>query len=634
MSTLTALRSRSAHGIAAWACMVFVLALMMLAAPSPARAGVNDFEFDSFHAEYWLDTDEDGHSTLRTRETLVALFPEHDQNRGIERAIPNHYRDFPTEIEVVSVTDETGRERPFTTRTDGDFDIVTIAVPEGEFVHGAQSYVIEYLQRDVTAYFSDVGRDEFYWDVNGTGWAQPFHRVSATLHVASELATHLTGDVSCYRGSEGSTNRCQVEQTEEPERGTRFTIATDSIGSRENVTLAVGFDPEAFTEPEPGFVRKHAVALTALPLVTAALLGVTILVLSRTAWRDARRSRAIVAQYEPSPKIDVALAAELLGRRSRAAVASMLDLAVRGNTRILQYQQLHVRNPAPVFGIQHLSDDGLNKPERAFSAILFPPKTRDGTRWFSHRSQQLAEGMAETRRLTKRRAVELELRRKLTAGSLSPAILAGLLALAAQTLALYTLITQVTRDLSLILPALTGLAGSVASGFLIAYALRRRPLTEKGRQAVDQLHGLREFIRMAETDRLVMLQSVSGAQSTVFRSPGGFGSELPSLREADTERDVELAIVHIYERLLPYAVLFGFEREWMHTLTLYYQYVQPHWLLVDDRSRIPDIASHFTGFVSSMSNSYSGSQHSADSGGSGGGGSSGGGGGGGGGGGV
>ena len=38
------------------------------------------------------------------------------------------------------------------------------------YVHGATTYVISYTQRDTIRHFSDTNDDEFYWDVNGTGW--------------------------------------------------------------------------------------------------------------------------------------------------------------------------------------------------------------------------------------------------------------------------------------------------------------------------------------------------------------------------------------------------------------------------------------------------------------------------------
>jgi uncharacterized membrane protein YgcG len=144
----------------------------------------------------------------------------------------------------------------------------------------------------------------------------------------------------------------------------------------------------------------------------------------------------------------------------------------------------------------------------------------------------------------------------------------------------------------------------------------RRPLTTEGALAVEHLKGLREYIRLAEADRLQMLQSVSGAERTkTTGSPD---------------------VVKIYERLLPYAVIFGLEKEWAGELAKYYDTNPPDWY---DGTNVGAFnvglfASSIGSLSSSVSTSFSGSASSSSSGGSGGGGSSGGGGGGGGGGGV
>ncbi len=92
---------RALHRLAAVAFalgLAFVPAAAASGAPAIAPAGVEDFEFESFHADYYLDVDEDGRSTLRTVETLVALFPDFDQNHGVLRHIPEDYLGEPTDI--------------------------------------------------------------------------------------------------------------------------------------------------------------------------------------------------------------------------------------------------------------------------------------------------------------------------------------------------------------------------------------------------------------------------------------------------------------------------------------------------------------------------------------------------------
>lgn len=75
--------------------------------------------------------------------------------------------------------------------------------------------------------------------------------------------------------------------------------------------------------------------------------------------------------------------------------------------------------------------------------------------------------------------------------------------------------------------------------------------------AIDHLWGVHDYIRLAEQDRFRMLQSPSGA----LTRPRG-----------------DLEVLHLHERLLPYAVLFGLEKEWMRELDVRYRRIPPETL--------------------------------------------------------
>lgn len=119
---------------------------------------------------------------------------------------------------------------------------------------------------------------------------------------------------------------------------------------------------------------------------------------------------------------------------------------------------------------------------------------------------------------------------------------------------------------------------------------------------------------MAETDRIRMLQSPEGAEK-VARIINGTD---------------EAQLIKLYERVLPYAVLFGLESEWNKQLGRYYEATstQPDWFMGSNGAFNAVV---FTSAMSSFStaNNYA-SSVSSSSGGSTGGGFSGGGGGGGG----
>jgi hypothetical protein len=92
-----------------------------IARPHPGSgivpAGLDDFECESYEADFFLDRDRNGRSLLRSVETFVAVFPA-DQNRGTRHAIPDYYRGVSVEVSNISVTDETGAPRPFSVETD------------------------------------------------------------------------------------------------------------------------------------------------------------------------------------------------------------------------------------------------------------------------------------------------------------------------------------------------------------------------------------------------------------------------------------------------------------------------------------------------------------------------------------
>ncbi len=115
-----------------------------------------------------------------------------------------------------------------------------------------------------------------------------------------------------------------------------------------------------------------------------------------------------------------------------------------------------------------------------------------------------------------------------------------------------------------LLPLLLLLPGILIT--IIVFGLTaRKPLTDKGAELRDHLEGLREYIRLAEADRLKVLQSPSGAD----RSPVS----------TDDPREV----LKLNEKLLPYAVLFGLEKEWAEELSKYYVDESPDWYAGSDR---------------------------------------------------
>lgn len=575
-----------------------------------APAGVDDFTFASFDGDYRLGRDAAGHSTLTTVETLVARFPSTDQNHGIRRELVEEYDGHPTDLKVVSVTDQNGTPRAYTSESDGG--ILTLTIAAKDYVHGQQAYVITYRQSNVTRYFGDTRDDEFYWDANGTEWAQPFDRVTATVHLGPGLAESLQGTASAYRGVQGSTDPAEVERTDD---GFRFTA--DALGAHENLTFAIGFVAGTFTARADGlfdtgwgYAAVAGFVIALLALIGSAVARVRLLA-------DAPGRGTIIPEYVP-PQEGLLLAADVAGLTKKAVPAQTLDLAVSGRVRVLEAAKGFFGRAS--YTLEFVSTEAtgreaLRRPQPTsdelhfLTALFGEPLAQGDTLELGASNPRVARAIQS---LLKRVHGDAATRGYRTTGPRGPIRALFFTALGA------TLLAVVSATLCLV--GVYGgawpfgiLLGSVALFIGTAVLLSHSPLTETGTALQEYVAGLRMYVELAEADRIRYLQSPQGAE----RAPVA----------VDDPREM----LQLTERLLPWAVLFGEEKKWLAELGRFYEQTgqTPGWYSGQTAFNAAVLSQMVSGISSSTTMASSSS-----SGGTGGGGFSGGGGGGGGGGGV
>ena len=584
-------------------------------------AGVDDFTFDSFDAIFELSRDEGRHSVLETTETLVAVFPDFDQNRGIRRAIPLHYDGHPTNIEVESVTDAAGQPRGFETERDEAGEFLLVTVRADDFVHGEQTYVITYRQHNVTHQPDDAAIDEFYWDVNGTGWAQPFGRVTAELRMSEEVAEGFNGDVACYRGWSGSTTPCEslsVAESLPP----IVTAEAAGLNPFENLTIAAGFDSGTFEPRDESFWSSGWAIAGGVAAVASLLALVWAIVLRLTRWRDHPGRGTIIAQYEPQPEVSAMVAADLVRQPGKGVTATILERAVAGELRI-------VETGRKKYAVEFMGGEAGDGDARSVVQALFGRIPQRGAmRQLKSTDTSLGKRLLAIRQAVRKRVVQSGLRRRIDLGVRSLLAIVALLGAVAST---WFGIIALDDHMGGPLPAFLFVAAILAAIVTFIVVADVRPLTERGREARDHLEGLELYIRLAEADRLRVLQSPSGAMRVDRPAAGSLAPTAVAGPPLDPA-----VVLKLNERLLPYAVLFGLEREWSRELASLYEQrgEQPGWYSGREAFNAGAFAVAVSSFSSASSSSWSGSSSSSSSSGSGGGGSSGGGGGGGGGGGV
>jgi uncharacterized membrane protein YgcG len=572
---------------------LIVTALLSVSQFGLASASTSDFTIKDFQADYYLDVDNSGRSTLKTVETITAGFPQIDQNHGIERALPLSYDGHITSLKIQSVNDASGAKLPYGTMRQNDNMVLRIGDPN-EYVHGSQTYVITYTQRNVTRYFSDTKDDEFYWDVNGVGWSQTFDSVTARLHLSQDLVDKLNGSKSCYFGISGSTNLCTITSS----KGV-ITSNVKNLSANENMTIAVGFNPDTFSKYKMTFSDFFEQYNIFISIAFSLLIIFVIWLLKKTVGKGAKGRGIIIAEYLPPKDVDVALSAVILKKPAVWTAATYIDLAVRHAIKIIEVGG--EKSKDLTYKLEFVSSEGLTDAESDVIKALFGDLPTVGKQYEINKvntdfnfAYKFSKIFSNSKKLAKSRGYFMK----------NYALIGIMIGLALLGL-LQSVVLQLMYDSYAFY---FGLVFAIFAGVLI---LTVRPLSESGRELLDYLKGLELYIKIAEEDRIKVLQSPQGADKTPI----------------DTNDKEKL--VKLYERVLPYAVLFGNEKQWSKVLGSYYeqQNMSPDWYVGNSMFNMIMFTSAISNF--SQSASYSTSYNST-AGGSGGGGFSGGGGGGGG----
>lgn len=605
---MVALLVRSLTTAALGAALVLTVAPGASAAES-ARFDVDDFSYSAWDAQMQLGVDDDGRATLHVTESLTALFPDFDQNRGVVRGIPDRYQGASSEVEVLAVRDEQGADVPFETEIDDG--MLFVLTGDDTYQHGLTTYVIEYTMRDVVLAATETKVDEFYWDLLPLDRAQPIDVFAAEITFDETLTDALTGSSSCYFGPEGSSTECAAPGLQGPSvsngRAT-FTVSATDLPPRSGLTVAIAMEAGAVAQP-PARIPNPTTEWGPLLLGGFSILGAALTRIFASGFRRAqgRATGIIIAQFDVPDSLPPLVAAAIIDKPRAVIPAEIVHQAVRGMLWI------HDSEGTPV--LQMIPDAAAPDPlDAAAHTALFADADADGYLVMPEENAAFGTRMRAVEEQGKKAAEDrgLLVRKRSTLAAITQGV-AIAIAIAGVAVGVWGFSTD--RGVAMF----SGIAGIVLA--IITFAVGGKGLlpmlvhSPEGAQAREYLLGVKEFIRVAEADRIQMLQSYTGAE-----------------RRSDGTVDT----VVLYERLLPYAMLFGQEKEWGKVLEATYQTSgrEPSWTSSRHDTFLPALyvmssqasaaASYQVTPVSTSSSGFGGSSGGGFSGGGGGGGFSGG----------
>lgn len=264
-------------------------------------------EIKEFGAKIYINKD----GTVDVEEKIVYDFGE-QYRHGIFRQIPfvkinQQGKKFILDFKNFKVVDEVGKSYRFTSSKEGERIKLKIGDPQ-KTISGTHTYIISYKVAGALTYFSD--HDELYWNVTGNEWEAVIEVVKAAVYLPQKIEENDL-KTKCYTGSFGSTlSDCQIYYGRR-NGGEVIFQTTRSFLPNEGLTVVLGFPKNMVSVLEPKeyksfwetFVGK-LVDLLILLLVFIWYLGLPIYIVYR--WfkygRDPKSEVGVVSAWFDPPK--------------------------------------------------------------------------------------------------------------------------------------------------------------------------------------------------------------------------------------------------------------------------------------------------------------------------------------------
>lgn len=577
----------------------------------------------SFDTEVVVQRD----GTLSVREVIQYDFGDQIR-RGIFREIPKSFRlgddekNYRLIIEDVQVESPTAPEDVSREDIPSDY-IIRIGNPDIT-ISGVHEYVISYTAKNAINFFENF--DEVYWNATGNEWPVPIESASLTVRLPGAVEAEEVR-TACYVGVLTSRESCDSTTFSGESYTVRFT--EQNLQPGEGLTGAVGFPKGFVPETERALVGSTGVTETMkyVGAVAIFLSSVGFFLYSRSSWlrhrRGAQERYPIVRQYDAPEGLSPLEVGFLVDKyiHNHDVTAEIVYLAEQGFIHIISIPKkiLFLKRGTQFYILKMKEHTGELKEYQSLildslfsSSYVLSESERSNLIQKVHTNQDI---VTDKSRLTDmfERALEVTALKELE-GSFyvdlekiktvvrAEAVRRGFVKhnnLGAITVlylfSLAFIVVSIVFIFIFIQPPISAIRVLmfIISIILFFVQFRFYPLykkTEQGAQLSEHALGLKEYLSIAEKDRLEF--------------------------HFNPKNNPEL-----FEKLLPYAIALGVDKQWAQELDGLH--IEPDWYTDASNTHftVDTLQSSFSGFTSGVNSSYA----SPSSSGSGGGGFSGGG---------
>jgi uncharacterized membrane protein YgcG len=532
-------------------------------------------------ARFVSDVDVQRNGDLLVTETIQIWAEGRQINRGILRDFPTTYRRtngsrVEVGFDVQSVTRD-GSVEEFTTEKMANGVRVRIGSAGRSVNPGLHEYVIRYRTTRQIGFFDSY--DELYWNATGNGWTFPIEVAEARINLPDKVEFKQT---AFYTGAQGATGKDAAIVEQQPGRIVFRTTRPMPVAN--GLTVAAGFPKGVVLKPTAA--QQFQSMLQDDPvLLTAAIGGVVVILFYLLAWLLVGRDPpggTIIPLFAPPAGMSAAAVrfVEDMTFDDRVFTAAIVGLGVNGRLKLVDHrseQELHhLKGTSPIDAAEQAVESALFGKGSTVELTNANHETIGGARSALYKALKKAyigtlyrnnfgwSGLGFIAALMVIGAIVAGFSESygsnaggIIAGMLIPVfpimigvgkvrlaidrggryatrrLIIGLIAIAV-SLAIGIAILNYNIGMGpAILPALVPsfLMGLAAFGFSWLQAA-----TKDGRQVMDQIEGFRQYLSVAEEDRLEYLNPPK-------KTP------------------------ELFEKFLPYAIALDVENSWARKFT-------------------------------------------------------------------
>jgi len=268
-------------------------------------------------------------STLLIKESIVYDFGE-NLRHGIYRNIPL----LNIKIKAIKVVDEFNNPYPFKIERESGYFKIKIGDPN-KLITGEHTYNIYYEVLGGVRFFED--HDELYWNVTGNEWQVPIEKASVLIHLPQKLSQENL-KFNCFTGPFGSKEKSCFFKLNE--NGDGEFKSERRLDSGEGLTIVFGW-PKGIVKKPNIFERFFWNLKENWPFLISFFVFVYLFIKWLIKGKDPRIKKPIVVEYEPPDNLRPAEMSLIMKQKVEPfdIAATILDLAVRGYIKIKEVKR-------------------------------------------------------------------------------------------------------------------------------------------------------------------------------------------------------------------------------------------------------------------------------------------------------